>query len=287
MGGGRRGGAMSFGCLQRTTAMASNDERSANDATATNANRDRPFPAAPELRFLDNPSPVAATATSSAPAPVASAEMPRRGQRKRQSMTSSTSGGECISPRDAWHRANAPARNPGAHFGAPYLDPFLYDTSEVGTYVVNGFLPGNLPDCAPRTRQYAFRFVLPLDMFAGRSDGERNTNRIAYLRQAFSRSSLADATRTCPERLGLDTWVLRHPHELATVEKLFKVVVPPGDTLSELISVDVLCYGRPLLQVNFRFLRAQRSTCGGQRSPGAMEGWLRSKYGVLADYSHR
>ena len=58
--------------------------------------------------------------------------------------------------------------------------------------------------------------------------------------------------------------VLRHPHELATVEKLVKVEIPPGDTLSELISMDVLCHGHPLLhlQVSFRFLRAQHRNCG-------------------------
>ena len=44
-------------------------------------------------------------------------------------------------------------------------------------------------------------------------------------------------------------------------------------------------YTRPLLQINFRFLKRQRSRCAGKRSTGALERFLRSRYGILADHS--
>jgi len=153
--------------------------------------------------------------------------------------------------------------------------------------LINGLLPGNIPGWARFTREVNFHFILPADCVSGRTSRDRDVNRVAYYRLVFKRGSIRDVNRLCPEHLNLDTWVLRHPIDLAYVEGLFSVRMPSGDCLTKLFTAKVLCYPRPLLQVNFRFLKRKRHRYGGRRSTGALERFLRSKYGILADYSRQ
>ena len=245
--------------------MADNRDQSdrREDETRTNDSVSRPFPAAPVLRFRENPPALAvATALSEASAAL---DMPRTGSRSERAITSSTSRG-FLSPREAWSPANDPVRNPRVHFTAPYLDPFRFDTVEIEAYMVNGLLPGNIPGWARFTREYNFRFILPADCFSGRKSRDRDVNRVAYYRLVFKRGSIRDVNRLCPEHLNLDTWILRHPNDLAYAEGLSSVRMPSGDCLTKLFTAKVLCYLRPLLQVNFRFLKRQRHRYGGKLS---------------------
>ena len=82
----------------------------------------------------------------------------------------------------------------------------------------------------------------------------------------------------------MDTWVLRQTQDLDYVERLSAVGTLSSSNLTELFSVRT-CYTRPLLQINFRFLKRQRSRCSGKRSTGALERFLGSRYGILADHS--
>ena len=172
---------------------------------------------------------------------------------------------------------------------APWFDPIgITDRDLLNQYLVAGEYPGRVPAFAVGTFDWAHRCAVPLQAILKRGAAERHEPeraKEAHVRLVYQRLNRTVGTDIIPMPMpgehDLDTWYYRTEGEAGYGEKLMQLDYARYRGVID-VKQDVLCFDRPILRAEFRYLRKNN-----QESFWDLIRWerrARCRLGILVPY---